>query len=247
MFPFVYKINPAGWVHLVYFGVVLPVFAVTQARKFAQAHKALPNRVHQFRNTSLTLAAFGGLSLFVARSEGMELFPRTMPSWRAFGAGLLMYFIAVVAMRPRWRKAVERRARVVYLFMPTNATERFWWIVVAVLAGVSEEITWRGVQAGLAYKLLGTASLGAICCAASFGFGHIIQGWKGACIILVFALAFHLLVWLSGSLYIAMAVHIIYDITAGLNYSRLGKELGYTPETTSESPAVASELAITIL
>jgi membrane protease YdiL (CAAX protease family) len=165
MFPFVYEINSAGWFHLVYFGVVLPVVAVSQARKFAQAQRPLPNRVHHFRRTALTLALFGGLSLFIARFEWIELFPRTIPSWRAIGAGLLVYVIAVVCMRPRWRKAVERRARVVYLFMPSNATERLWWIVVAVLAGISEEITWRGVQAGLAYRLIGSVSLGAILCA----------------------------------------------------------------------------------
>jgi membrane protease YdiL (CAAX protease family) len=247
MFPFVYEINPAGWFHLAYFGVVLPAVAVSQARRFAQAHTALPNRVHHFRRTAVTLALFGGLSLFVARSEWIELFPRTMPPWRAIAAGAFLYVIAVICMRPRWRKAVERRARVVYLFMPANASERVWWIVVAVLAGISEEITWRGVQGGLAYKLCGSVMLGTLFCAVSFGVGHIIQGWKGAIVIFVFALAFHLLVWLSGSLYIAMAVHIIYDITAGLNYARLGKELNYTPETISESPAVASELAITIL
>jgi membrane protease YdiL (CAAX protease family) len=65
-------------------------------------------------------------------------------------------------------------------------------------------------------------------------------------VIIVFALGFHLLVWLSGSLYVAMAVHIIYDVTAGLNYAKLGKQLGYKIETTRESPAVVSKLAITI-
>jgi membrane protease YdiL (CAAX protease family) len=244
MFPFVYEINPAGWFHLGYFGVVLPAVAVLQARKFAQARQALPNRVGHFRRTAVTLVLFGGLSLYIARSEWMELFPRTMPPWRAVVAGVLVYVIAVVCMRPRWRKAVERLARVVYLFMPATMTERIWWIVVAVLAGVSEEITWRGVQAGLAYKLLGNFVLGALICALSFGLGHIIQGWKGAIVISAFAFVFHLLAWVSGSLYVAMAVHIIYDITAGLTYSKLGKELGYTIETNGEMPAVASELAI---
>ena len=37
------------------------------------------------------------------------------------------------------------------------------------------------------------------------------------------------LVWLAGSLYVAMAVHVVYDITAGITYGRLGRELGYVP------------------
>jgi membrane protease YdiL (CAAX protease family) len=245
MFPFVYEINRAGWFHLIYFGLVLPLSAVWRARKFsAQANQPLPNRLVHLRRTAATLPMFGILSWLVARSEWMELFPRTWPSGRAIGAGVLMYIIAVAAMRPRWRRAVERGVRVVHLFMPSNASERMWWIAVAVLAGITEEITWRGVQAGLAYRLLGSFWLAALFCAIPFGVGHIIQGWKGAAVISVFALCFHLLVWLSGSLYVAMAVHIAYDITAGVSYGKLARELGYRVATKSESPDVVSELAL---
>src|SRR5262249_2450239 len=59
----------------------------------------------------------------------------------------------------------------------------------------------------------------------SFGLTHIIQGWRSVAIIVVFALGFHALVWLAGSLYVAMAVHVAYDITAGLSFGRLGREL----------------------
>jgi membrane protease YdiL (CAAX protease family) len=243
MFPFVYEINPGGWFHLIYFGVVLPLVTFSQARKFAKADTPLPNRVHNFRRIALTLLLFGGVSLLIARFEWMHLFPRSLPPWRAVGAGLLMLIIAVVALHPLRRRAVERGARVAYLFMPANATERVWWIVVSILAGISEEITWRGVQAGLAYKAFGNIGIAVAFCVVSFAVCHIIQEWKGAAIILLFALAFHLLVWLSGSLYVAMAVHIAYDITAGISYGRLGKELGYRPEVKSDPTAVASELA----
>ena len=46
-------------------------------------------------------------------------------------------------------------------------------------------------------------------------------------VIFVLALGFHALVWLAGSLYVAMAVHIAYDITAGLTYGRLRRDLGF--------------------
>jgi hypothetical protein len=48
----------------------------------------------------------------------------------------------------------------------------------------------------------------------------------------VFAWPFRTVVWLSGSLYVAMLVHVLYDITAGMAYGRLGRELGYSPVTT---------------
>src|SRR5436190_4285149 len=173
MFPFVYKINPAGWFHLAYFGVLLPFFAVIRRKQFTSAEKPLPNRLLHFKRTAATLVLFGGLSLWVAHFQWIELFPRALPPWRAVGAGVLMFVVAVMAMRPRWRRAVERGLRVVYLFMPANATERAWWIIVAILAGATEEITWRGWQAGLAYKALGNIGIAMLFCAASFGVGHI--------------------------------------------------------------------------
>jgi membrane protease YdiL (CAAX protease family) len=170
----------------------------------------------------------------VANAEWIELFPRTRPPLLAVLAGVVMLVVAVAVMRPRWRRAVEHRtpigARVLHLVMPANAVERAWWIVVAVLAGVSEEITWRGVQTALLINLTGHLWIAAIVCSISFGLGHFNQGWKSAAIIVCFALGFHALVWLSGSLYVAMAVHVAYDITAGITYGRLGKEFGYSPE-----------------
>ena len=241
MFPFVYEINLAGWFHLVVFGLLIPAGAFIQWRKFGKPDSSLPNRLLHFQSTALTIVMLGALSLMVARWEGLQLFPRLLPSWRAIGAGVLMFIGALAYMRPRWRRAVERRARVVYLYMPANATERLWWIVVAVLAGVGEEITWRGVQAGLIQNLTDSFWLAAIICAISFGIGHMIQGTRSVIVVVVFALGFHTLVWLSGSLYVAMAVHIAYDITAGISYGRLGREMGYQLDP-GESPAPAPSI-----
>ena len=89
--------------------------------------------------------------------------------------------------------------------MPANAKERSWWIAVAVLAGMGEEITWRGVQAALVGVVTGNFSIAALVCSTSFGLIHIIQGWRSAAVIAIFALGFHTLVWLAGSLYVAVA------------------------------------------
>lgn len=97
-----------------------------------------------------------------------------------------------------------------------------------MLAGLSEEITWRGVQAGLAGSLTGSVLIAVLFCSVTFAVAHVIQGWKSAAVICIFALGFHLLVWMAGSLYVAMAVHVTYDIIAGISYGRLGKELGYS-------------------
>jgi membrane protease YdiL (CAAX protease family) len=231
MFPHDYSIHLAGWEHLVLFGLILPFLAIKTWWKLIKKQHPLPNRMRHLRTTALTIALFTSLSLVVARVEWIDLFPRDI---QHVGRGLLMalamYVVAVLCMRPRWRKAVERRARIVYLLTPDTAAERAWWIALSVLAGVGEEITWRGVQTALLIALTGSYWSAALASAISFGVGHFIQGWKSAVIIVFFALGFASIVWISGCLYFAMAVHTAYDITAGLTYAKLGKELGYKLE-----------------
>jgi len=238
MFPYTDELNPAGWFHLGYFGVLLPFFALRDRKKLLGTGGALPNRLRYFQKTSFHLALFATLSLLVARVQGISLFPRSPPPLGAVAAGVALYVVAVAFMRPRWRRAVERRAPVVHLFTPANAAERAWWVTVSVLAGVGEEITWRGVQAALVGVLTGSFWIAALVCSISFGLLHIVQGWKSASLVAVFALGFHALVWLGGSLYIAMAVHVLYDITAGVSYGRLGRELGGEPDARApQSPS----------
>ncbi|HZN37032.1 MAG TPA: CPBP family intramembrane glutamic endopeptidase [Pirellulaceae bacterium] len=229
MFPSAAYLNLAGWFHLGFFGVYLPIMAARNRKKVLGSGGALPDRLRHFQRTALEVGLLAICSLLVARVQRIELFPLAFPPLGAVIAGVVAYAAAVAYMRPNWRRAVERRARVVHLFMPSNMRERIWWIIVAVIAGVGEEITWRGTQAALVGALTGSFWAASLVCSITFGLVHIVQGWKSAALIVVFALGFHLLVWLAGSLYVAMAVHVAYDLTVGISYERLGKQLGYDP------------------
>ena len=212
-------------------GVLIPAGVVRNYRRLIGQKLPLPNRMSHFRTTAIMLVLFTMLSVLVADAEWIELFTFDVSRLPVgLGAGGLLYVATVAFMRPRWRRAVERRSRVVYLFMPDTRAERGWWIGVSVLAGIGEEITWRGVQTALLAYLTDSYVAGSILSALSFGLAHYIQGWRSAGLITVLALCTQAVVWLSGTLYIAMAVHVAYDITAGLTYGRLGRELGYTPE-----------------
>jgi membrane protease YdiL (CAAX protease family) len=234
VFPFAPYISFPGWYHLIAFGVFIPLMAIRSWWKLRDKKRPLPNRLIQLKATAVTLVVFTVASLTVAALQDIDLFPLSRPPLAAVGAGIAMYAMAVTLMRPRWRRAVERRARVVYLFMPENTTERVWWIAVSILAGLGEEITWRGAQTALLAAVTGSYVVAVALSALSFAIAHFVQGWRSSLVIVGFALGFHGLVWLSGSLYVAMAVHIAYDITAGLTYGKLGRELGYTVEQTAD-------------
>jgi membrane protease YdiL (CAAX protease family) len=243
MLPQVNWIAPIGWYHMLIFAVFVPLLAIHSRKKATASNWPPLDRKKHFRSTSNILVLFAALSLLTARKQRIDVFRLgATTSAAAIAAALAMYVVAVAAMRPRWRRAVEKRTRVVHLFMPNSPVERAWWIALSILAGISEEITWRGVQPALLAAALGSPLAGVIVAALTFGIGHMIQGWRSALLIGVFALGFQTLVWLSGSLYLAMLVHLAYDITAGLTYGRLGRELGYTLEAPASPPAQAAPL-----
>jgi hypothetical protein len=139
-----------------------------------------------FQGTALTLVIFTTRLLLVAWRQAIQLFPGSFPPLGA----------------------VEHRVCIVRLFMSNTAVERAWWAGVSVLAGRGEEISWRGVQVALVGVLTGDFWIAAMVCAISFGVAHIVQGWQSAALNAVFALGFHALLWLPGSLQVAMAGHI---------------------------------------
>ena len=64
-------------------------------------------------------------------------------------------------------------------------------------------------------QLAGTLWPAVVVCAATFGFGHIGQGWSYGVIACLYALVFHALTLATGSLLVAMVVHVAINVTSG--------------------------------
>jgi membrane protease YdiL (CAAX protease family) len=220
------EIGPFGWLHLIVFGIYIPVLVIRSQRQLASG-RPIPSVRQYFRSGAISQLLFLLMSLGVARLEWIALLPRQLPRPAGVVAGAVMLTAMIAFMRRRWRRNVESGLPIVRMFMPRDRGERAQWISLSALAGVGEEITWRGVQFSLVWRLVGDPILSAAICAALFAVVHAVQGWRSAHIFILIAVGFHVVVWLSGSLYVAMAVHFIYDVTAGLTYGRLGRELGY--------------------
>jgi hypothetical protein len=94
------------------------------ARVTASRGAPPPDRLRHFQRTTFEIAYLTAGSLGVAWAERMQLLPRAFPPWRGILAGVAAYAVAVLALRPRWHRAVERKSRVVHLFMPSNGKER---------------------------------------------------------------------------------------------------------------------------
>jgi membrane protease YdiL (CAAX protease family) len=222
------NVGLAGCYHLAFFGAFLPYLAIKSGR--ALGTRPLPPKVKHFTSQIMVLAFFLVLSALVAKREWIDVLPRAAPEPSMFALGAAVLAAFVVLMRPLWRKRVEERSRKVWLFMPRTRHERFLWAGVSLAAGVSEEVTYRGVMFALLWRLGGSPIAAALIAAVIFSISHFLQGWKSMAIIFTMALAFQLIAWMSGSLYISMAVHALYDVTAGLCYGAYGEKLGYPIE-----------------
>jgi membrane protease YdiL (CAAX protease family) len=108
------------------------------------------------------------------------------------------------------------RAQLPYMkILPRNSSELGIFLLVAVMAGIWEELLYRGF---LIWFLTPYATLwGAVALStAVFGLGHIYQGWQGVprsgAIGLLFAIGFVA----TGSLWWLIAAHALIDLYGGL-------------------------------
>ena len=222
-----HPITFAGWFHLAFFGLLIPWLAWRSRARLAE--QASVPRARHLANVVLQLLLFLVLSLIVAWAQ-------SVPIWTAPTGRLMPWLVAallvaagVLLMRPRWRADVAKRDPRVRLFMVSTPRERWLWVAVSVAAGVSEEVTFRGVMFALLWTVTGSPVAAAVIAAIVFGASHSTQGWASAGIITVIALVLHGLVAYSGTLYPAIAAHTAYDIIAGFTYGRLARQLGYDP------------------
>ena len=151
----------------------------------------------------------------------------------ALGSFFLMRGIA-----RRFRADDERKKMLVYQIVPRCSVEWILWIAAVIVASISEEVVYRGVTMQILWYSLGNPWAAALICAVAFAAAHWAQGFKSAMFIFAFALVTHLLVWVTGTLILAMIIHAIYDLAAGYLISREAKRLGIpSDDSPQEQPA----------
>ncbi len=219
-------VGAVGLFFLVFFGVVLPVVAF-RARDRLTRMRPWPTRRRLYASIVVQLSLFLVLALLAAWQEGVDVLRGSqrilLPSLVTLGLLALM----VAATRPIKRDAVRRREPRVYFAMPADAVEMGLWITVAVMAGVAEETVYRGVFSDLATRLTGSMAAAWTLAVLAFTVAHANQGFKSMGVIALFSLVAHALVYLSGTLLFAIVLHAAYDVSAGFDYVRLGRQLGY--------------------
>jgi membrane protease YdiL (CAAX protease family) len=100
---------------------------------------------------------------------------------------------------------------------PTNAHEVAAWICLCILAGIAEELVFRGyLQRQFTAWARGASVAGVIGSALFFGAAHGYQGARNMVLLAVFGVLFSLLVLFRRSLRPGIFAHAWHDLIAGL-------------------------------
>jgi membrane protease YdiL (CAAX protease family) len=96
--------------------------------------------------------------------------------------------------------------------LPRNGAETLWTALMAVNAGVSEEVFFRLLLPLLLVLVFGSAVLAFAVAGIVFGLAHVYQGWVGVLATFVLGLVLAGLYLATGSLLAPIAVHVVIDL-----------------------------------
>lgn len=211
-----------GWLLLVWLLVILPRGAMRTARLFRQASASpdhpLPSRSALFLGTLYVLGTTLLIAWVVAADYGWGLFESPPLSGPMVGAGAVAMLLMLALRQASLliRTPAERREMPVRRLLPRSSREWVLYGMTSIVAGVAEEAAYRGAIMSVLIGLLGVSWAAVLISAVAFALGHALQGWKSMVVIFGMALVMHGLVFVTGTLVVAMAVHAGYDLLAGV-------------------------------
>ena len=139
--------------------------------------------------------------------------------WRTIGIGIGLCALFVVQMvgttrSPKSLAKIRRNLGNLEAMSPRNPRELRGFDLLSITVGICEEILYRGMIFAVLTPAIGTWPAVVVSCVI-FGLAHIYQGPLGFLKTAMIGGAFALLTVFSGSLYIAIIVHIVMDMTIG--------------------------------
>jgi membrane protease YdiL (CAAX protease family) len=204
--------------------VVMPVGAVRSKSIIAVGRLRDVGRVRPPRRSDVLTRALVvqfllfAISFVVARNQRMALWSWT--GLRVFNVGIaaaaLAILLAVGALSWQLRTPDERRSLWMRHLLPRTSTQWALWLLVSLAAGVAEETAYRGVLVVLLASVTASFIAAAILSAAAFAIVHYPQGPKSMGWVFAIGLVMQGVVAATGTLYVAMGVHAVYDVTAAI-------------------------------
>lgn len=195
--------------------LVLPVLAYWTLRRFESGVPVPPKKV-TLAQTAFFLAALFLISAHASRTNRIALLPGEWPAPEDWLFGAMILATLLGGAMGAWRKQSPEHLRRLKAFLPEDRSDLGLWAVVSLLAGVAEEYAYRGLLYQLMLRESGSWAIAMLVSAAAFGGAHLGQGRRAALMVMGMGLVFQLSVFLTGTLYVAMGVHFLYDLLIGI-------------------------------
>jgi membrane protease YdiL (CAAX protease family) len=212
----------AGY-YLFFIGVFLPAICIRSYFRL-KAGARFPPKPALRKQTLIIHGLLFLFAWFVWRSFDQPIFLPYTIRWNHLAVAVAILSVFVCGMYPVWKSNSVRKRERVYRNAPQASNEIPAWIMISISAGFAEEFAYRGVMFGILFYWLGNWWGAAALCALAFALGHAIQGLKSILIIFAMSVVFQWLVRYTGTLYVAMVIHAVYDVIAGFAYLRLYKQ-----------------------
>src|ERR1051326_1157550 len=204
--------------------VVMPIGAVRSKALVSgratqrRAARSAPGRSDILARALVVQLLLFGLSFFVARPQRMDLWSWTgvRPTTVGIAIGALGALLGVGALSWRLRTPDERRTLWLRHLLPRTSLQWALWLVVSVAAGIAEETAYRGGLVVLLASLTASFVTAVVLSAFAFALAHYPQGAKSMGWVFAIGLVMQAVVAATGTLYVAMGVHAVYDVTAAI-------------------------------
>lgn len=213
--------------------VLLPLLEAPVWRRL-RANSTSAARLALYRKMVVILWLMAGVAAWLdspTHAPGMEWLLAS-PAVRASVIAVVVLLFALQAWQvlrcvgnAQLRRRFAAAARPLKFMLPVGALERRWWMMLAVSAGICEEVVFRGFLlhyfAGLGLMLPAAWLLSSV----AFGFGHAYQGRGAVLRSAIVGGILGLLVIASGGLALAIVLHAALDLLP-LAYSEGVAEVG---------------------
>jgi len=122
--------------------------------------------------------------------------------------------------------------------LPVSSSQWALWLLLSLAAGIAEETAYRGVLVVILSSLTASFLVATVLSAVAFAIVHYPQGKKTMGWVFVLGLVMQAVVAATGTLFVAMGVHAVYDVTAAyraVNWMRTEEAEMARPAATASS------------
>jgi membrane protease YdiL (CAAX protease family) len=177
--------------------------------------------------SALAIVAIGFRALFTISPLPGEISWLLVHPWVRYLVGALIAIVVVISMvlpvgiviwkkltkRPRKYSSAAALKSFSYFF-PATWTERRWWVVVSITAGLCEETLFRGFMLHYLHVFPWTLNLTLVLLISSviFGLNHLYQGAAGVAASAIVGFLFGLLFLLTENLLLPVILHGVMDL-----------------------------------